>query len=577
MKKDKENKFLSLSGLQTLLKALNEKFSKKEHKHSRSDITDLVIASKEKAGIVRPSGNYLTVSPTGDLNVTIPTAANNIAGIVRIGDNINLTNDVISVPVATSSKTGLVRVGDNITVKNGLISVETATKERYGVVSIGEGLNVNEKGIVSVKEEVLTIIDRNWSELYKNLLLIVGELEKKKKYNVYVTLINTDGKVDIDNIHTILMSQDIINIIRNDTLKNFVSEIFSKYCKKNKISETKGAENLYPFGYDDENELAQLFIHYEIIKLLSTDRFDIFGFTSFSETDILELKNTTGRIMESTVEVIEYKFNPKRLEIFFEEKYPLIVEKYFKDEKQIVPMVFKLHYNKNNGEYTYKMEDDISPKDTHYERITDTCWLNVFNKFKQKVYDVNESGFYGSYLRLENTDDNSLFDKEFNIQITPEVVDIVKQSDAFIETVEKELTAFQDNELEILYPQKEFNLKIIIKELPPYMLIRLLSLENMDLVCLKYINELLKSKEMEEIRKRTNRTLTKKVELTECSINAEDRMALLFEQPTDNSDSDYYNLDEYYRNGKQIMPIVFELRHTTDANGNNVYRYEIVQ
>jgi hypothetical protein len=180
---------------------------------------------------------------------------------------------------------------------------------------------------------------------------------------------------------------------------------------------------------------------------------------------------------------------------------------------------------------------------------------------------------------LRNYNDITFPNKFFDIQITPELVNIISGSDWYVNDMQNTLNNLSDNELEILYPQKSFDRDEIMKQLPYYVLIRLWSSENMDLVCLWYINNLLENCVLEDIKNITNRILTKRVELTESYSNAENKMALLFEQPTDNSDSDYYNLDEYYRNGdgEQIMPIVFELRHTTDADGNDVYRYEIVQ
>jgi hypothetical protein len=97
----------------------------------------------------------------------------------------------------------------------------------------------------------------------------------------------------------------------------------------------------------------------------------------------------------------------------------------------------------------------------------------------------------------------------------------------------------------------------------------------MDFTCLYYINSLLSEmKGMEDIKTRTSRNITKRVEITECSQNIEERMELLFERPSENSDSENYSFDEYFYNGKQMIPIVFELKYNTDEKK---YRYEIVQ
>jgi len=341
--KNNNNKFLSSSGLQTLLKTLNEKFSKKKHEHTIDEIKDLGYASKNKAGIVKPSGNFLEVTGTGELNVVIPKSDYNRMGLVQIGDNINLKDGKISVPVASDSVPG--------------------------VIMIGDGLIVNENGTLSVDKE-------------------------------------------------------------NNT--------------------------------------------------------------------------------------------------------------------------------------TYKLYEDFS-------------WRNLYSSLTEEIDNMSSENLYGAYVELRNINKNNLSHKRFTIQITKDVVDVMNESDKFFNEISRQLLLYSDGELEILYPQSEFDKYYIIDEFPYYLLIRLLSKENMDFACLHYINTLLSKMEgMEDIKARTSRNITKRVEITECSQSIEERMELLFERPGENSDSENYSFDEYFYNGKQIMPIVFELKYTKGTN-RNIYRYEIVQ
>ena len=78
----------------------------------------------------------------------IQDASTTQKGVVQIGNNIDVTNGVISVATATDKTLGLVKVGENINVANGVISVATATKDTLGLVKIGSGLIV-EDGEVS--------------------------------------------------------------------------------------------------------------------------------------------------------------------------------------------------------------------------------------------------------------------------------------------------------------------------------------------------------------------------------------------------------------------------------------------
>ncbi len=84
--------------------------------------------------------------------ITAITASKTERGTVKIGDNINIDEDVISVNNGSKTKKGVVQVGTNINVdKNGLISIPTASGSERGVVQTGTNIN-NTNGVISVSD-----------------------------------------------------------------------------------------------------------------------------------------------------------------------------------------------------------------------------------------------------------------------------------------------------------------------------------------------------------------------------------------------------------------------------------------
>jgi hypothetical protein len=87
------------------------------------------------------------------------SATSSVAGVVKIGEGIAVTNGVISVdtsnlPSATTSSLGVVQIGTGLSVTNGIVSLNTsslpnATISSLGVMQVGTGLSVT-NGIVSL-------------------------------------------------------------------------------------------------------------------------------------------------------------------------------------------------------------------------------------------------------------------------------------------------------------------------------------------------------------------------------------------------------------------------------------------
>lgn len=584
-----KNKFLSLSGLQTLLMGLNGKFSKKKHSHTISEIGDLKYASKEKAGIIS-IGEGLKVDENGVLSLDGNSSA--ISMVIEVDGWIELYNTLKNEIVNAVKNNEVEKFNSYVILKN---KNQYVTEDKLHIIQMTPDI----VDIIS-QDKLLTLIkdvQENCKKIFDNKLKdeqsqSAGQEPKDKPA--------TKGKVEEKPVDT---GESDIEPIESLPISESTSESDTEYASFDDYLRKEVGERFYPFEYGKDDDTVELLIYYEMIKILSIANVDMVGALILyalmngvsldnkyedengkiiKETIVLvekknlkEIKKLTNRVLGYTIEVIEYVYKESRIKTFFnDEKINLFFDG---NRKQKIPFVLKLRIDEEEKEYRYVFMDskEKSEESSSFVEIENNSWNNLYNSLKG--YIMKRNNFY-KHIRLRNYNDITFYDKTFDVQITPELVNIISGSDSYMDDMENALKTLSDNELEILYPQNSFDRNEIIKQLPYYVLIRLWSSENMDLVCLGYINKLLRDDYgLEDIKNITNRTLTKRVEITESYSNAENKMALLFEQPTDNSDSDYYNLDEYYRNGEQIMPIVFEIRHTTDTKGNDVYRYEIVQ
>lgn len=112
-----------------------------------------------------PAANQITLSatqattPGSGLNVVVrnfgvaraigAVASTTAPGMVTVGNNISVTDGLISVPDATTSVKGVMSVGTNLSVASGAVSVADATASNKGVMQVGTGLTAS-SGTVSV-------------------------------------------------------------------------------------------------------------------------------------------------------------------------------------------------------------------------------------------------------------------------------------------------------------------------------------------------------------------------------------------------------------------------------------------
>lgn len=116
-----------------------------------SSLQQIVDASKTAKGLVR-IGDNIDVTSDGLISVPIGgSGASGSLGVLKTGDNITNSNGLISVPIGTNSVLGVVKTGININNSKGEISVSTADNTVKGVVSVGENINVTE-GKISVSQ-----------------------------------------------------------------------------------------------------------------------------------------------------------------------------------------------------------------------------------------------------------------------------------------------------------------------------------------------------------------------------------------------------------------------------------------
>lgn len=110
-------------------------------------VISLATASKSALGGVIV-GDNINVDGTG--KISLQKASGSAYGIVKVGSNISVSGDsTISVPVATSSVLGVVRNGANINNSNGILSVPTATNTTLGVVKAGANISISADGSIN--------------------------------------------------------------------------------------------------------------------------------------------------------------------------------------------------------------------------------------------------------------------------------------------------------------------------------------------------------------------------------------------------------------------------------------------
>lgn len=92
----------------------------------KDGLISVPFASNVNVGVVmpRPNGHLIVNAINGELDAKVATR--DIHGVVQIGDNIDVSQGIITVPLASNMIAGVVKIGNNIDIDtNGTISVDT--------------------------------------------------------------------------------------------------------------------------------------------------------------------------------------------------------------------------------------------------------------------------------------------------------------------------------------------------------------------------------------------------------------------------------------------------------------------
>ena len=119
------------------------------------------IASSTTLGMVKGGGFGVTIEADGTLNASaIQDASTSTKGIVKIGDNIDVTGGAISVPLASPTVKGVVKIGDNIDVTGGVISVPLANGATKGIVGTSPSSRVKiTNGMIDIVDGSMILLD----------------------------------------------------------------------------------------------------------------------------------------------------------------------------------------------------------------------------------------------------------------------------------------------------------------------------------------------------------------------------------------------------------------------------------
>ena len=119
---------------------------------------DAKPATHEHNGVVKATGGETNVTVGRDGTLNVYTASTARRGCVKIGDNIDVVEDLttdagtISVKTATKNDKGVVQIGDRLSVSSGVVDVPLASQYNVGVVApkLGGSITVDSSGGMDV-------------------------------------------------------------------------------------------------------------------------------------------------------------------------------------------------------------------------------------------------------------------------------------------------------------------------------------------------------------------------------------------------------------------------------------------
>lgn len=371
-------KYLTTDNLRQVLKAIKERFSKKEHKHTVGDISDLKLVAK--------TGKYSDLSG-------LPT--------------------IPSVAVAKQNKVGLVMPGKGIDVSDtGALSINV--DEKSGLyIDEGNLLKASFMGGESFKKEIRA---EKWVEIDEQLKKVIEENKSNKITDFTVVLKNTFlGK-------TITIKFDEEKLSNFDSIYTYAFEVmnYSNFPKSDSFAEIGGyAKNIEDLKY------------YEFFKLLASDEIsDAVEVFFYNYANPSRAKEQIGKYLQDIILVYDELERFEQLGIKIDKNLNNIVTTYVynKDESGTNYIPLSLYLGSNNPESSFTIDELNSIPNTIYTKVPYTFnYIGGENESIRVTFEgeeityriykyIDEKTEYGEdYIFQETiTDKQKQFDINFN-------------------------------------------------------------------------------------------------------------------------------------------------------------------
>ena len=307
-------KYLTTDNLRQVLYAIKERFSKKEHKHTVGDISDLKLVAK--------TGKYSDLSG-------LPT--------------------IPSVAVAKRNKVGLVMPGEGIVVSGtGALSINV-DKEKSGLYIEGNLLKAS-----FFKTEISA---ERWDKMYQQLEEVI---EKNKSNNI------TDYTVVLKNTvlgKTITIKFDEEKLLYFKSIYEYAFTVMGddNFPKEDSFAVIGGyAEDIKDLKY------------YEFFKLLASDEIsDAVEVFFYNYVNPSKAKEQIGKYLQDIIFVYDELERFEQLGIKFDKNLKNIVTTYVynKDESGTNYIPLSLCLGSNNPESSFTIDELNSIPNTKYTEV----------------------------------------------------------------------------------------------------------------------------------------------------------------------------------------------------------------
>lgn len=368
-------KYLTTEGLGRVLNAIKERFSKKEHKHTVGDISDLKLVAK--------TGKYSDLSG-------LPT--------------------IPSVAVAKQNKVGLVMPGEGIVVSGtGALSINV--DKESGLYIEDNLLKASFMGGESFKTEISA---EKWDEMYQQLEKVIEENKSNKITNYTVVLKNTYfGK-------TVSIKFDEEKLLNFDSIREYAFKVmgYSNFPTSDSFIKIGGyAKDIKDLKF------------YEFFKLLASDEIsDAVEVFFYNYVNPSKAKEQIGKYLQDIIFVYDELERFEQLGIKFDKNLKNIVTTYVynKDESGTNYIPLSLCLGSNNPESSFTIDELNSIPNTIYTKVPYTFnYIGGENEsirvtfegeeITYKIYKyIDEKTEYGEDYIIQKTITDKQFDINFN-------------------------------------------------------------------------------------------------------------------------------------------------------------------